>query len=207
MEPKQSASEALVAQLHEQGLLKTRRIIEAFKAVPRSAFVRPEDRAAAGIDEPLPTGFGQTTSAPSMIATLLEVLQPQPGHAVLEIGTGLGWTAALIAHAVGPTGSVISYELEPDLAAQAAANLRKAGIANVEARPGDGTKAPGTFDRILLACAAPAFPPALVKELRRNGRLVAPLGGPLIQELTLLEKKDGTQRTSMHGPCRFVPLR
>ncbi len=204
----QAAHSRLVSRLVEEGHLKTPRIIAAFKAVPRADFVRAQDRRFAAEDEPLPTDFGQTTSAPSMIATLLEVLQPEPGNAVLEIGTGLGWTAALIGHMVGPKGSVTSYELEPDLAAQAAANLRAAGITNVEARTGDGTKAPGLFDRILLACAAPAFPPALVKKLKPRGRLLAPLGPRAAQELTLLENlPDETQQVTAHGACRFVPLR
>lgn len=212
-----SAHARLVSRLVEEGYLRTPAIISAFRALPRAGFVRAEDRAVASSDEPLGIGSGQTTSAPSIIAMMLELLRPRPGNAVLEIGTGLGWTTALLSRLARAEprsadrgkrsqGTVVSYELEPDLAEQARANLRRAR-ALADVRTGDGTRAPGSYDRILLKCAAPEIPGALLEKLNAGGRLVAPIGPRDVQELVCVEKSRGALRLTRHGACRFVPLR
>jgi protein-L-isoaspartate(D-aspartate) O-methyltransferase len=187
--------------------VRDRRVLEAMRRVPRHRFVPEALTDHAYADRPLPIGYGQTISQPYIVAAMTELLQMEPGDRVLEIGTGSGYQAAVLA---ALTDSVFSIEIVAQLAAEAAVRLRKLGYV-VSARQGDGyfgwsEHAP--FDAIVVTAAASHIPPPLVEQLAPGGRMVIPVGPPLqVQSLVLVEKKaDGsvTQRSLM--PVRFVPL-
>lgn len=199
----------LVGQLHERGILRTPRILRAFQAVNRAAFVKPEHQNDALLDEPLPIGFGQTISQPLTVAFMLELLQPQEGDRVLDVGSGSAWTTALLAEIVGPTGSVYALELIPQLKSFGEDNLRRAGYQSVSLFIGDGARGLPEFapyDRIQVAAAAREIPPALIDQLKPGGRLVMPVG-EYVQEMVMVEKRnDGTSQTERYPGFQFVPL-
>lgn len=180
----------------------------ALGRVERHRFVPESQRARAYGNHPLPIGAGQTISQPYIVALSTDLVAPRPGHVVLEVGTGSGYQAAVLAEIVA---QVYSIELIADLGNAAAARLAEAGYANVEVRIGDGyagwpEKAP--FDGIVVTAAAPQVPPALVEQLKPGGRMVIPLGADGgFQELVVLTKRadGGVDRRSVL-PVRFVPL-
>ncbi|GAB3870613.1 protein-L-isoaspartate O-methyltransferase family protein [Terrabacter terrigena] len=179
----------------------------AFEAVPRKGFLPRLARSRAGHDGPILIGHGQTNSQPRTVADMLRLLDVQPGQRVLDVGSGSGWTTALLAHLTGPEGTVLGVELEADLARWGAQNVAALGVpwARVrEALPGvlgDPYDAP--WDRILVSAEADSLPPSLVDQLADPGRLVIPVAGTM----TLVVRADGTTSTSHHGRYRFVPLR
>ncbi len=200
----------MVDRLVRSGYIKDPTIRAAFLAVPREAFVRPEDRTAAYQDVPLPIGFGQTISAPSMIAIMLEEARLKPGERVLEIGTGSGYHAALLASLVGPMNAV-SIERNPSLAEWGRSNLAAAGFADVAVIVGDGSlghpdRAP--YDYIIATAGAPRIPEAWPLQLSPHGRIVAPIGpSPHGQVLIVATRRpDGTLEVREGTPCAFVPL-
>jgi protein-L-isoaspartate(D-aspartate) O-methyltransferase len=178
------------------------------RAVPRHRFVEPDLAGAAYDDRPLPIGFGQTISQPYIVAVMTELAAPGPGKRILEIGTGSGYQAAVLAEA---GALVYSVEIVPELAASAAARLQRLGYAAVEVRQGDGyfgwpQHAP--FDAIVVTAAAEFIPPPLVQQLAEGGRMVIPVGTPFfVQTLMLVEKQGGRTVTRSLLPVRFVPLR
>lgn len=183
--------------------------LAAMRAVPRHEFVLPRDRAAAYEDHPLPIGAGQTISQPSLVAFMTEALRPRPGIKVLEIGTGSGYQAAVLAE-IGCR--VYSIEIVRALADGARTRLERLGYGRVTVRHGDGylgwpEVAP--FDAIILTAAPDSVPSALVRQLAAGGRLVAPVGPEDgVQELVLLEKDEAGQvHTRPLLPVRFVPMR
>ena len=182
------------------------RVMSAMKEIPRHLFVpQPYDKSAYE-DCPLPIGNGQTISQPYIVALMTELLTLQPTDNVLEIGTGCGYQAALLAALVR---QVTTIERIPEVAGLARENLTKIGIKNVDVIIGDGTlgypqKAP--YDGIIITAATPSVPIPLVKQLAEGGRLVAPVGARDIQELIRLIKKDGSITEEDHGGVRFVPL-
>src|SRR2546421_2106679 len=166
----------MVEQLVRSRYVLDSRVRDAFLAVPREAFVRPEDADDAYADIPLPIGWGQTISAPSMIAIMLEEARLKPGERVLEIGTGSGYHAALVAHIVGPR-NVVSIERHSELAAWGQSNLRRAGFAEVTVVVGDGSLGhlqTAPYDCILATAGAPRIPEAWPGQLTPRGRIVAP---------------------------------
>src|SRR2546422_10610250 len=167
----------MVEQLVRSRYVQDSRVRDAFLAVPREAFVRPEDADDAYADVPLPIGRGQTISAPSMIAIMLEEARLAPGEHVLEIGTGSGYHAALVAHIVGPE-SVVSIERIPRLAKWGRSNLARTGYAGVTVVVGDGSlgypeKAP--YDCILATAGAPEIPDPWRHQPAFRGRTVTPI--------------------------------
>ncbi|MCU0583738.1 MAG: protein-L-isoaspartate(D-aspartate) O-methyltransferase, partial [Syntrophales bacterium] len=183
-------------------------VLRAMRTTPRHLFV-PEDRVSRAYDDaPQPIGHGQTISQPFIVATMTEALQPGGSGAVLEIGTGSGYQAAVLSPLYR---KVCSMEIVPELAATAAARLAGMGYRNVEVRRGDGyfgwpEQAP--FDAIIVTAAAGHIPPPLIAQLKNNGRMIIPVGNPyMVQHLVLVEK-DGrggiTTRSLMS--VRFVPL-
>ena len=182
------------------------RVMSAMKEIPRHLFVpQPYDKSAYE-DCPLPIGNGQTISQPYIVALMTELLTLQPTDNVLEIGTGCGYQAALLAALVR---QVTTIERIPEVAGLARENLTRIGIKNVDVIIGDGTlgypqKAP--YDGIIITAATPSVPIPLVKQLAEGGRLVAPVGARDIQELIRLIKKDGSITEEDHGGVRFVPL-
>jgi len=193
-------------QLRARGV-RDERVLAAMAAVPREVFVPNYLRDLAYADEALPIDHGQTISQPLMVALMTELLAPEPGDRVLDIGTGSGYQAAVLAE-MGCR--VLGIERVPELAATARARLASLGYGEaVEVRAGDGTAgdpdgAPWT--RILVAAAAQKIPLALAEQLAEGGRLVIPVGSRWEQELTLVERREGGLRTSRHGGCVFVPL-
>jgi len=180
----------------------------ALTRVERHRFVPEGERARAYGNYPLPIGAGQTISQPYIVALSTDLIAPQPGQTVLEVGTGSGYQAAVLAEIVA---QVYSIELIEDLGRAAAARLAALGYANVEVRIGDGyagwpEKAP--FDGIVVTAAAPQVPPALVEQLKPGGRMVIPVGASAAtQELLVVTKRaDGGVDTRSVLPVRFVPL-
>jgi len=180
----------------------------ALAKVERHRFVPASQAAAAYRNHPLPIGSGQTISQPYIVALSTDLIAPQAGQRVLEIGTGSGYQAAILAEIVS---KVYSIELVPSLGKEAAERLRTLGYANVEVRIGDGyagwpEQAP--FDGIVVTAAAPRVPQALVDQLKPGGRMVIPVGASHeVQELLLLVKRaDGSVEKRSVLPVRFVPL-
>lgn len=181
----------------------------AMLANPRELFVSKEEMPRAYEDHPLPVGFGQTISAPSMVAEITRLLDLTPGMKVLEIGAGSGWQAAIIASMVEPEGKVYAVERIPELAGLARKNLEKTGHKNAEVIVGDGTlglKQHAPFDGIVVSAAAPDVPPQLIEQLKDGRKMLIPLADGLFQTLTLVEKKKG--RVTITGLMNvvFVPL-
>ena len=186
--------------------IRDHRVLSAMKDVPRHLFVPPPYDKSAYDDCPLPIGNGQTISQPFIVALMTELLALKPQDRVLEIGTGCGYQAAVLAALVR---KVTTIERIPGVAELARANLEAVGSKNIEVIVSDGTlgypeKSP--YDGIIITAATPAVPRPLIDQLAEGGRLVAPVGGRDIQELIRLRKKDGTITKEHHGGVRFVPL-
>jgi protein-L-isoaspartate(D-aspartate) O-methyltransferase len=186
--------------------IRDERVLEAMATVPRELFVPEAVRRRAYRDAALPIGRGQTISQPYMVARIAEALALRPGELVLDVGTGSGYQAAVLAE-LG--ADVVTIERLPELAEQARANLAAAGYRQVEVRVGDGTlgvpdRSP--FDAIAVAAAAPAFPETLYEQLRPRGRLVVPVGGPRAQRLEVIVRSPEGPAVVHSVPCRFVPL-
>ena len=197
--------EALLAELEAGGYLTDPRLEEAMLFVPRHLFVPVELRSAAYEDRPLPIGFGQTVSAPHMVAMMTTALQLEEGHRALEIGTGVGYHAAVVKGIVGDAGEVHSVEFLPELAALARGNLKAARI-RVEVHEADGALGwpdAAPYDAVYVTCAIPGVPEALVEQLKEGGHFVAPLGVTRCQ-LMAGRKIDGELRLEDLGPCLFV---
>ncbi len=183
-------------------------VMAAIARVPRHRFVPPELVAHAYENRPLPIGDGQTISQPYIVALITDLLDPRPGHTVLEVGTGSGYQAAVLAELVA---RVYTVEVVEPLGRRAAQVLAGLGYRNVTARTGDGyagwpERAP--FDSIVVTAAAPEVPPPLLEQLKPGGRLVIPVGGPGdVQLLLVIDKQpDGTTTRRRTLPVRFVPL-
>jgi len=183
-------------------------VLRAMETVPRHRFVRPGDVKRAYSDRPLPIGHGQTISQPYIVATMTEMLHVVPGDVVLEIGTGSGYQAAVLAEI---TDSVYTIEVVEPLGREAARRLAELGYGKVRTLLGDGYFGwPGhpPFDGILVTAAASHIPPPLVEQLKPGARMVIPVGAPFqVQSLMLVEKqRDGSVIQWNMGAVRFVPL-
>lgn len=180
------------------------RVSDAFAAAPREWFLPEHLRGRAAYDGPLDIGHRQTNSQPRTVENMLRLLDVRPGHTVLDVGAGSGWTTALLAHLVGATGEVRGLELEPDLVAFGRANLARGDWpqARIEqATPGTyGDPAHAPYDRILVSAQADELPATLVDQLAGDGQMVIPVNG----EMLLV---DAQSHVSRHGYYRFVPLR
>jgi len=180
---------------------------QALLDVPRHLFVPAQLALAAYQDTPLPIGFDKTVSQPFIVALMLDLLDIQPGEKALEVGTGLGYQAALMA-ALG--GAVWSVEIVEEFATEAEARLSAFGYGEVHVRIGDGSRGwadEAPFDKILVTAAAPAPPQALVEQLRPGGRIVIPLGGKDVQQLAIVDKRlDGSLDTREVMAVRFTQL-
>jgi protein-L-isoaspartate(D-aspartate) O-methyltransferase len=184
------------------------RVLDALNKVARHEFVPESQRGRAYANRPLPIGYGQTISQPFVVAFMTDLLRVKPGDRVLEIGTGSGYQAAVLAQ-LGAQVSTI--EIIPELAGTATERLKRLGYAKVEVRTGDGyfgwpEQAP--FDGILVTAAVTQIPPPLVRQLKPGGRMVIPVGGPFLpQYLVLVEKnRDGKVTARQLLPVQFVPL-
>jgi protein-L-isoaspartate(D-aspartate) O-methyltransferase len=183
------------------------RLRTALLRVQRHLFVPAQLALAAYQDTPLPIGFDKTVSQPFIGALMLDLLDIEAGEKVLEVGTGLGYQAAVMAEMGAQLWSV---EVVEEFAAEATMRLRAFGYGDVQIRSGDGSRGwseHAPFDKILVTAAAPAPPPALIDQLRPGGRLVMPLGGKDVQQLAVIEKRlDGSLATREVMPVRFTQL-
>jgi protein-L-isoaspartate(D-aspartate) O-methyltransferase len=184
----------------------TSRVVDAFTQIPRESFVPDHLRGHAYDDRPLPIGFGQTISQPYIVALMMQSLEIGPEHRILEIGTGSGYEAALLATMCR---TLYTVERIPQLLDRAKGIISQLALGNVETRLGDGTlgwpeEAP--FDRIIVSAAGPAIPDSLMAQLADPGRLVIPVGPPHDQDLLLL-LKSGDRISKQHlCKCAFVRL-
>ena len=196
-----------VAASERGGITLSPRVLEAMATVPRHEFVPADLAELAYADSPLPIGHGKTISQPFIVALMVELLDLQPEDRVLEVGTGLGYHAAVLASLAD---TVHTVELIPELAEAAARSLVRTGATNVSVRAGDGGrgwKEHAPFDKISAAAAPEHVPPALLDQLRPGGRLVLPLGPFDEQTLVLVTKdEDGETRTTRILPVRFSTL-
>jgi protein-L-isoaspartate(D-aspartate) O-methyltransferase len=186
--------------------IKDERVLAAMAKVPREAFVPPESRDASYEDGPLPIGYGQTISQPYIVAFMTQQLRPKPNDRVLEIGTGSGYQAAVLAELVS---EVYSIEIVEPLAKGAEATLARFGYKNVHVKVADGYKGwpeAAPFDAIIVTCAPDKIPKPLTDQLKDGGRMVIPVGERFAQQLYLLEKKNGQLKESVTLPVRFVPM-
>jgi protein-L-isoaspartate(D-aspartate) O-methyltransferase len=184
------------------------RVMEVMGRVPRHEFVPPYLRSHAYDNRPLPIGHGQTISQPYIVALMTDLLNPQPGDVVLEVGTGSAYQAAVLAELVE---RIYTVEIIEPLGEEARNRLRRLGYQNASVRIGDGyygwpEHAP--FDGIIVTAAAGHIPPPLIRQLKPGGRMVIPVGGHFMtQQLMLVEKtEDGKIKTRQVLPVRFVPL-
>jgi protein-L-isoaspartate(D-aspartate) O-methyltransferase len=202
------ARERLVAEdLMPQGITDSL-TLAAMRTVPRHEFVPEDQRARAYADTPLPIGHDQTISQPAVVAFMTQVISPRPGLRVLEVGTGSGYQAAVLAE----TGArVWTIEIFRALADQARARLQRLGYGRVQVRHGDGYAGwpeVAPFDAIVVTAGADSIPPPLVRQLAPGGRLVMPVGNPWADQRLVLLVKDSSGRVASRDllPVRFVPL-
>ncbi|MBB3666707.1 protein-L-isoaspartate O-methyltransferase family protein [Garicola koreensis] len=182
-------------------------VAAAFAAVAREDFLPDEVRGLAAEDQPVPLGHGQTNSQPRTVANMLRLLGAQPGHRVLDVGAGSGWSTALLGHIVGETGAVLGTELVPELTQDAAGALGKYPMSWVRVRQADpevlGAPDEAPFDRILVSAEAAELPDQLVAQLAEGGTMVIPVRSQMLH----VEKRGEDIVTTRHGPYSFVPLR
>jgi protein-L-isoaspartate(D-aspartate) O-methyltransferase len=181
-------------------------VLNAFRSVPRELFVPPEQAHRAYENSALPIGHGQTISQPLMIGIMLQALEASPGQKVLEVGTGSGYQAALLAR-MGL--KVFTVERIPALAEAARSRLERLGLQDVEVVVADGSRGlpeHAPFDRIIVACAAPDIPDALAGQLAEGGILVAPVGSRFSQRLCIVRRQEGKLSVEYGDECVFVPL-
>ena len=184
------------------------RVVAAMEQVPRHAFVPADQVPLAYRNRPLPIGYGQTISQPYIVALMTDLAKVEPGHTVLEIGTGSGYQAAVMSRLAR---AVYSIEIIEPLGLQAQQRLQAMGYANVQVRLGDGYygwEEHAPYDAILVTAAASHIPPPLIRQLKAGGRMVVPVGAAfMIQQLVLVQKNpDGTVTTRQILPVAFVPL-
>jgi len=184
------------------------RVMSVMAQVPRHEFVPPGQVASAYRNRPLPIGHGQTISQPYIVALMTDLARAGPGDTVLEVGTGSGYQAAVMAHLAK---AVYTIEIVEPLGLQATQRLKTLGYGNVQVRLGDGYhgwEEHAPYDAILVTAAASHIPPPLIRQLKPGGRMVIPVGAAfMVQQLMLVEKKpDGTVSTRQILPVAFVPL-
>jgi protein-L-isoaspartate(D-aspartate) O-methyltransferase len=183
------------------------RIMAAMRRVPRHKFVPPPFAPHAYQDTPLPIGFDKTISQPFIVALMTDLLDPQTHEVVLDVGTGLGYQAAVLAELVRQVWSVDVVE---EFATEAEMRLKQLGYTNISFRVGDGSRGwadHAPFDKILVAAAAEEPPPALIQQLKPGGRMVLPLGPPEAQRLAVIDKNEAGRITTREGiPVRFSLL-
>ena len=197
----------LVEELVRKGYIIDERIKNAFLAVDRGHFLSENLLSKAYYDEPLPIGYKQTISAPSIVAVLLKLLDISPEDKILEIGTGSGYNACLLA-ALGET--VFTIERIPELRETAKKNMKSCPFEKkIISLLGDGSmgyEEEAPYDRILVTCGAPDIPPNLREQLKSGGRMIIPVGGSFFQELYILEKTEDGIKKRVWGDVAFVPM-
>ncbi|MBU0707645.1 protein-L-isoaspartate(D-aspartate) O-methyltransferase [Patescibacteria group bacterium] len=205
----------LIKHLTEQGYLKTPEIISAFYKINRTDFLNNRElneekrEQQSEINAPLPIACGQTISQPLTVALMLEMLQPQVGDKVLDVGSGSGWTACLLAEIVGPGGKVVAVERIPELKEFGEQNAKKYKHRNLKFHCGDGAKRfaeQAPYNRIHVAAAAKNVPSILIKQLANGGKMVIPVGIGTQEMILLSKSKSGSISKERTPGFAFVPL-
>ena len=200
--------EAMVKTQIEARGVKDPVTLAAMRKVPRHKFIAGNQAADAYEDGPLPIGYGQTISQPYIVAYMTGIVNPKPGHTVLEIGTGSGYQAAVLAEIVK---KVYTIEIIEPLGKQAAARLKNLNYKNIEVKIADGYdgwKEHAPYDAIIVTAAAEYIPPPLKDQLKDGGRMIIPVGSPyMTQQLMLIEKSGNKYKTRSMMPVRFVPFK
>jgi protein-L-isoaspartate(D-aspartate) O-methyltransferase len=203
----------IIDQLVEDGVLKTPEIINAFRKIKRKDFLPEENSRLANLNIPLPIDFGQTNSQPQTVAFMFEELAPSRGQKILDVGSGSGWTSALLAEIVGKDGKVYGMEIVPELKEFSEERISRYDFirnGRVKIILGDGRKGlpeKAPFDRILVSAASGDIPEALKKQLAEGGKMLIPIGGTgEIQHLESVSKKEGRFETKTFSGYMFVPL-
>ena len=200
----------LIDNWQRRGYKFDKKLIEAFKAVPREKFVHDHQKEGAYIDIALPIGHSQTISQPFTVMTMTQALDLKPNDKVLEVGTGSGYQAAIIAKIIAP-GKIFSTEIISELVIMAKNNLKKANIKNVKVINYDGSKGyppEAPYDKIIVTAACPEIPKALIEQLKEGGILVAPVGSILFgQKMIKAKKVNGKLHKENLGMFVFVPLK
>ena len=203
------SQEKLIKELIDSGYLKTPQIIEAFSQIKRADFVLPEEKDWAYVNDALSIGYNQTISQPLVVALMIELLQPQPGEKILDIGSGSGWTSAILAYLVKPKGKVIAIDIIPELVEFAKRNVGKynfvkKGIVQFLCADGKlGYEKEGPYDKILVSASTFEIPEELFKQLKIDGKMVLPIG----ESIFLITKTSATDYLKQEFPgFVFVPL-
>jgi len=200
----EAARAELIEQLSTE--IRDQRVLAAMRHIPRELFIPPESRHLAYADKPLPIGYEQTISQPFIIALMTEALELTGKEKVLEIGTGSGYQAAILAELAG---KVITTERVKPLAEMAKILLDKLGYTNIEVHPAEetlGWRRQAPYDAIMVTAAAPKVPPELIAQLAIGGRLVIPVGSRQVQELCKISRGKKKNKRENLGGCRFVSL-
>lgn len=204
---KKLREEMVKTQIENRGV-KDSATLAALRKVPRHSFVATDQVANAYEDRPLPIGYGQTISQPYIVAYMTEIIKPKPGQKVLEIGTGSGYQAAVLAEIVS---KVYTIEIVEELGKQATTRLKNLNYKNIEVKTADGYhgwKEYAPFDAIVVTAAAEYIPTPLKEQLKDGGCMIIPVGSPyMTQQLMLIEKTGNKYRTSSKMPVRFVPFK
>jgi len=205
-----TSKKELIKHWISSGIITDKNVVGAFKNVPREIFINENNIHEAYGDYPLAIGMGQTISQPTTVMMMTEALELNKGDKVLEIGTGSGYQAAIIANIVGKKGKVISTEIIADLCSLAQKNILKLKLKNIKIVHCDGSKGyknEAPYDRIIVTAACPKIPEPLVGELKENGIIVAPVGNMNEQIMIKAKKNKGKLIEEKLGHFMFVPLR
>jgi len=201
-----SREEMVSSQIKQRGVSDPA-TLKALKKVKRHLFVPEDYQDKAYDDSPLPIGYGQTISQPYIVAFMTEIIEPKPNFKVLEVGTGSGYQAAVLAEIVD---KVYTIEIIKELGESAAKRLKQLGYDNVEVKIADGYhgwEEEGPFDAVVVTAATEFIPPPLIQQLKEGGKMIIPVGSPFfVQTLMLVEKKNGKTTTKSLFPVRFVPF-
>lgn len=199
----------LIDELERDNYLKTPEIIAAFRQINRSDFVMKGLEHESHYNYPLLIGYGQTISQPATVAFMIELLQPRLGEKILDIGTGSGWQAALLAQIVGKNGQIITIERIPELVEFAKKNIKKYNFTNIEVVAGngyDGYPLYEPYDAIIAAAAAPKVPQAILSQLKIGGRLVMPIGDDKQSIYYIKRESEKNFKYKEYPGFIFVPL-
>ncbi len=206
-DPFKKKREEMVLQTIEERGVKDKAVLKSMKTVKRHLFVPEKNISNAYDDRPLPIGYGQTISQPFIVAYMTEAINPKPEYKVLEIGTGSGYQAAVLAEIVK---EVFTIEIIPELGNASAARLKKLGYYNVNVKIRDGYYGwpeHGPYDAIIVTAATEFVPPPLIEQLKEGGKIIIPIGSPFMnQMLMLIEKKGKKITTKSLMPVIFVPF-
>lgn len=207
LDPYTAQREDMVDQQLKQRGIGDKEVLKAMRTVPRHLFIPEEQESRAYRDGPLPIGYGQTISQPYIVAYMTEMIRPEPGFKVLEIGTGSGYQAAVLAEIVD---QVYTIEIVEPLGKAAKERLAEHGYKNVKVKVADGYygwEEYAPFDAIIVTAASESIPPPLIKQLKDGGRMAIPVGSPFLTQYLILVKKKGDKITTHNEfPVRFVPF-